>query len=85
MTLVFLKWGSQTNLREEMVDLTTAKLKISVMEADSLGKHWQPLKSIRNENLEYIKNSCKSDKIITTTKHTEQAIHKTKPVGLKSK
>lgn len=81
MTLGFLKLGSQTNLRGEMVDLTTAKLKISV----SLGKHWQPLKSIRNENLEYIKNSCKSDKTATTTKHTEQAIHRTKPVGLKSK
>lgn len=42
---------------------------------------WQPLKSIRNENLEYIKNSCKSDKTATatatTTKHTEQAIHRT--------
>lgn len=83
MTLEFLKRGSQTNLRGGNGGFEIRDLEISVMEADSLGKHWQPLKSIRNENLEYIKNSCKSDK--TTTKHTEQAIHRTKPVGLKSK
>lgn len=40
MSLGFLKQGSKTNLRGKVVNLTTAKLKISVMEVDSLGKYW---------------------------------------------
>ena len=38
MTLGFLKQGSKINLRGKMINLTSAKLKISVMEADSLGE-----------------------------------------------
>lgn len=61
MTLGFLKQGSKTKLKGKMVGLTMAKVQISAMEADGLGEHW-PLRSIQDEYLEQVRNSCKSDK-----------------------
>ena len=52
MTLGFLKQGSKIILRGKVVDLTTAKLEVSVTEADNLGDVFVTSKSTRNEYLE---------------------------------
>lgn len=55
------------------------------MEADSIGEHQEPLKSIRNDCLEYIRSFYKSDKNQKTktaqwgnnnNKKIERAIHR---------
>lgn len=52
MTFGFLKQGSKINLWGKVVDLTIARLEVSVMEADSLGDVSVVSKSTRDDYLE---------------------------------
>lgn len=69
-----------------MVGLTTGKVQISAMEADSLGEHC-PLRSIQDEYPEQVRNSCKSDKqqMGKEPKEPEQSIHREKTSRAKKK
>ena len=89
MTLGFLKQGSKINLRGKVVDLTTAKLEVSVTEADSLGDVFVTSKSTRNEYLEWIMNPYnyireKKKSLVEKQKQTERPTHTEKSARPKS-
>lgn len=89
MTFGFLKQGSKINLWGKVVDLTIARLEVSVMEADSLGDVSVVSKSTRDDYLErmmnpynYIREREKS--LVEKQRQTERATHREKSARPKS-